>query len=112
MYHGNRGKFGFFPAICFTASESAAAAYGDTITEVEIDRSKLNILVIEMDDAEMREAIDNQEWPCDRDSDIAARIAEGYTAVAYVDCDERGQQHDCLRVLTVDAFADAVSVVE
>jgi hypothetical protein len=111
MYHGSRNaEFGFFPAICFTSSESVASAYGSHVTAVTIDSSKLTVLVVEMAADELRSAIDNQEWPCDRNSDIAARIAEGYTAVRYVDCDERGQSHDCIRVLTAEAFAAAVSV--
>jgi hypothetical protein len=112
MYHGSRNEsFSFFPAICFTESQSAAAAYGGNVTEVEIDRSKLNILAIEMTAEELRDAIDSQEWPCDRQRDIDARIAEGYTAVAYTDCDENGQAHDCIRILAAEAFAAAVKVV-
>lgn len=64
---------------------------------------------VEMTDEEMREAIDNQEWPCDRQADIYAAIADGYDAVAYVDCDEFGQEHDCLRILTAEAFAAVVA---
>lgn len=111
MYHGSRNaELSFFPAICFTESESAASAYGPHIHSVEINRGALNILTVEMTSEEFREAIDNQEWPCDRQRDIDARIAEGYTAVAYTDCDENGQAHDCIRILTAEAFAAAVSV--
>lgn len=111
MYHGSRNaELSFFPAICFTESESAASAYGPHLHTVEINRSVLNILTVEMTREEFREAIDNQEWPCDRAADIAKRIAEGYTAVAYTDCDENGQAHDCIRILTAEAFSAAVSV--
>ena len=110
MYHGTQSnELNFFPAICFTESQSAASAYGPNVFQVAIDRSKLNILVVEITAEEMREAIDNQEWPCDRQADINARIAEGYDAVSYVDCDERGQEHDCLRILTESAYRAAVT---
>jgi hypothetical protein len=109
MYHGSRNaELSFFPAICFTESQSAAAAYGPHVHCVEIDRGALNILSIEMTAEELRQAIDDQEWPCDRQRDIDKRIAEGYTAVQYTDCDERGQSHDCIRILTAEAFAAAV----
>lgn len=109
MYHGSRNsELSFFPAICFTACSRSAAAYGPHVHSVEIDETALSILSIEMDDEQLRDAIDNQEWPCDRQADIDARIAEGYTAVSYSDVDECGQTHDCLRILTADAFAAAV----
>jgi len=108
MFHGSRNEtLEFFPGICFTDSYISAATYGPHVHMVDIDRSKLRIKSIEMTEEQLREAIDDQEWPCDRDADIAATIAEGYDAVAYEDCDERGQTHDCLRLLTVEAF-DAV----
>ena len=112
MYHGSRhDSLSFFPAICFTADRDAAAAYGANVSEVTIDRSRLTIQTVEMTADELRAAIDDQEWPCDRTADIAAAIAEGYDAVAYVDCDEHGTTHDCLRILTADAFAAAVAIV-
>ena len=112
MYHGSRNaELSFFPAICFTESESAASAYGPHIHTVEINRSVLNILTVEMTREEFRKTIDNQEWPCDRAADIAKRITEGYTAVAYTDCDENGTSHDCIRILTADAFAEALGVI-
>ena len=112
MYNGSRNKtLAFYPAICFTCSESAAEAYGPHIAAVEIDRSKLTIKTVEMTAEEMREAIDEQEWPCDRKADITAAIAAGYDAVAYTDCDEHGQTHDCIRILTQAAYDAAVSVV-
>jgi hypothetical protein len=111
MYHGSRNEtLEFFPAICFTESQSAAAAYGPHLHTVVIDESKLNIMSVEMTDDELRDAIDDQEWPCDRQSDIDAAIEAGYDAVAYTDCDERGQSHGCLRILTADAFARSVTV--
>jgi hypothetical protein len=111
MYNGSRSEnLEFYPAICFTDSRSSAAAYGQHIHSVSIDRSKLQIKTVEMTAEEMRAAIDDQEWPCDRAADIAATIAEGYDAVAYTDCDEHGQEHDCLRILTAAAFAAAVTV--
>lgn len=111
MYHGSQNEtLSFYPAICFTESESAAQAYGPYVHAVTIDRSKLVVNSIEMTDEEFRDAIDSQEWPCDRKSDIAATISAGYDAVTYTDCDERGQSHDCIRILTEDAFSAAVSV--
>jgi hypothetical protein len=113
MYNGSRNKeLNFYPAICFTESESAARAYGSFLAEVEIDRSKLSVKTVEMTEDELRAAIDDQEWPCDRQADIDAAIADGYDAVAYVDCDECGQRHDCIRILTEDAFARCVEVAE
>ena len=112
MYHGSRNEtIEFFPAICFTESQSAAAAYGSFVYEAEVDRSKLKIKTVEMTEEELRESIDDQEWPCDRAKDIAATIAAGYDAVAYQDCDERGQMHDCLRILTPEAWAAAVRII-
>lgn len=105
MYNGSRNaELSFYPAVCFTDSESAASAYGPHLHAVKINRSSLNILTVEMTRDELREAIDNQEWPCDRAADIEKRIAEGYTAVAYTDCDENGQEHSCIRILTQEAF--------
>lgn len=113
MYNGSRNAdLGFYPAICFTESQSAAGAYGEYVAAVSIDRSKLNVMTVEMTAEEMREAIDDQEWPCDRQSDIDAAIAVGYDAVAYTDCDECGQEHDCIRILTQAAYDAAVSVSE
>ena len=110
MYHGSQNsELNFFSGICFTESAESAAAYGD-VTSVSIDETALRILRIEMSDVELRDAIDNQEWPCDRQRDIDAAVAAGHTAVAYTDCDENGRQHNCLRILTSDAFADAVVV--
>ena len=108
MFHGSRNMtLEFFPAICFTDSYTSAAAYGPHVHMVDVDRSKLRIKTIEMTEEQLRLAIDDQEWPCDRAKDIAATIAEGYDAVAYQDCDQDGQTHDCLRLLTAEAF-DAV----
>lgn len=111
MYHGSREEFKFFPAICFTDSFDSASSYGDTITEVEIDESKLSILEIELSSEQIRECWDDNEWPCDRQKDVEQRIAEGYGAVRYSDADESGCEHDCIRILTADAFAKAVTVV-
>ena len=109
MYHGSRsGSLGFFPAICFTESAEAAQSYGPHLHCREIDYSRLHIMRVAMTDEEFREAVDSQEWPCDRQRDIDAAIAAGYDAVAYTDCDERGQSHDCIRILTAEAFALAV----
>jgi hypothetical protein len=111
MYNGSRNEtLGFYPAICFTESESAASAYGQHLHTVEIDESKLNVMTVKMTEEEFRDAIDNQEWPCDRQSDIDAAIAAGYDAVAYTDCDERGQSHGCIRILTESAWVAAVSI--
>ena len=111
MHNGSRNAtLGFYPAICFTESESAARAYGPHLHSVEIDRDKLNVMTVEMTEEEFRDAIDNQEWPCDRQADIDAAIAAGYDAVAYTDCDECGQSHGCVRILTADAFAKSVSL--
>ena len=111
MYHGsNNGSFSFFPGICFTSSEFAAAVYGDNVTSVRIDRDALAVQTIDMTAAELRDAIDAQEWPCDRQRDIDAAIAAGFNAVAYTDCDAAGQTHDCLRLLTSAGFDAAVSV--
>ena len=110
MHHGSRNStLEFYPGICFTASKSAAETYGNHLHTVSIDRSKLSVMTVEMDADELRDAIDNQEWPCDRNSEIESAIAAGYDAVEYTDCDERGQTHDCLRILTAAAFAAAVS---
>lgn len=109
MYNGSRNEaLGFYPAICFTESESAAKAYGPYLHTVRIDESKLSVKTVEMTEEEFRDAIDSQEWPCDRQADIDAAIADGYDAVAYTDCDERGQVHGCIRILTAGAFARAV----
>lgn len=109
MYNGSRNaELNFYPAICFTESESAAQAYGPHLHTVMIDESLLNVMSVEMTDEEMREAIDNQDWPCDTQKGIEAAIAAGYDAVAYTDCDERGQAHGCLRILTAEAFAKSV----
>ena len=112
-YHGSRHEsLRFFPAICFTADRGSAANYGEHVHAVEIARDRLRVMAVEMTDDELREAIDDQEWPCDRDDDIAAAIADGYDAVAYVDVDERGAVHDCIRILTREAFLSAVSAAE
>jgi hypothetical protein len=109
-YHGTRSsELTFRPAICFTSYESNAAAYGDNVFAVEIDRSKLNVCKIEMTDEELREAIDDQEWPCDRASDVERYIADGYDAVEYLDVDQYGDTHDCIRILTQRGW-EAVSV--
>ena len=111
MHHGSKNsKLEFFPGICFTESAESAAAYGGNVTSVSIDETALRILRIEMSDVELRDAIDNQEWPCNRQRDIDTAVAAGHTAVAYTDCDENGRQHNCLRILTSDAFAAAVVV--
>lgn len=112
-YHGKRNtELNFRSGICFTSDRSSAAAYGPNVFEVEIDRSKLTIKTVEMTDEELREAIDDQEWPCDRESDRQAAIAAGYDAVEYQDVDERGQMHDCLRILTAEAFEVSVKIVQ
>lgn len=109
MYNGSRNaELKFYPAICFTESEESAQAYGMHVHAVDIDSSLLNVMAVKMTDEEMRAAIDEQRWPCDCQSDIDSAIAAGYDAVAYTDCDERGYAHDCLRILTAEAFARAV----
>ncbi len=113
MYHGSRNsELSFFPAICFTSCSHSAASYGSHLHAVEIDETALSIRTIEMSEEELRDAIDNQEWPCDRQSEIDTHIAAGYDAVRYSDVDECGQSHDCLRILTAAAFAAAVSIDE
>lgn len=110
-YNGSRNEsLAFFPGICFTKCEQSAAAYGEHIAAVEIDRSRLLIQAITMTGDELQQAIDNQEWPCDRQRDIDAAIAAGHDAVQFTDCDERGQTHDCIRILTQAAWDAAVSV--
>jgi hypothetical protein len=90
MHHGSQNsKLEFFPGICFTESAESAAAYGGNVTSVSIDETALRILRVEMSDVELRDAIDNQEWPCDRQRDIDAAVAAGHTAVAYTDCDRK-----------------------
>ena len=109
-YHGSRNdSLVFFPGICFTVSESSAAQYGQYVHGVAIDVSKLRVKRIEMTTEEMRIAIDSQKWPCDTRKEITSTIADGYDAVSYLDCDAAGQMHDCIRVLTSDAFANCVA---
>ncbi len=111
-YNGSRNEtLAFYPGICFTECADAAAAYGEHIAAVEIDCSRLSVQVIAMTDDEMQDAIDNQEWPCDRQRDIDAAIAAGHDAVSFRDCDERGQAHDCIRILTQAAWDAAVAAV-
>lgn len=111
MYHGSRNEtIEFFPAICLTSSRDSAESYGDYLHEVEVDESQLTVLVVEMTDAELREAIDSQEWPCDRDSEIESAIASGHDAVSYRDVDEDGTMHDCIRILTADAWTRACRI--
>jgi len=111
MYNGSMNEtLSFYSGICFTDSCDSAAAYGDYVSEVEIDTEQLNILHVEMTDEEMRNAIDDQEWPCDRQSDRDAAVAQGYDAVSYSDCDERGATHDCLRILSIEAFSRSVKI--
>ena len=108
-YNGSRNEsLAFFTGICFTECEHSAAAYGNHIAAVEIDSSRLSIQTITMTDEEMQQAIDDQEWPCDRQKDIDAAIAAGYDAVKFADCDERGHAHDCIRILTQAAWDAAV----
>lgn len=109
-YNGSRNKsLVFYAGICFTECEQSAAAYGEHVAAVEIDRSRLSIQTIAMTEDELQQAIDDQEWPCDRQRDIDAAIAAGYDAVKFADCDERGQMHDCIRILTQAAWDAAVS---
>ena len=110
-YHGKRStELTFRSGICFTSDRYSAATYGPNVFEAEIDRSKLKIETVEMTDEELREAMDDQEWPCDREFEREATIAAGYDAVEYQDVDERGQVHDCLRILTAEAFEASVRV--
>ena len=111
-YNGSRNEaLAFFSGICFTECEQSAATYGEHVAAVKIDRSRLSMQTITMTDDELEQAIDNQEWPCDRQRDIDAAIAAGYDAVQFADCDERGQTHGCVRILTQAAWNAAVSVV-
>ena len=108
MYHGSRQPSPeFVPGFCLTEDADAAFRYGRHVTQYDLDESRLTVKTIEMTDAEMRTAIDDQEWPCDRAKDIAATIAEGYDAVRYLDCDENGRTHSCLRILTSVVFEGA-----
>lgn len=109
-YHGSRSEtLEFYAGICLTQCDASASAYGEHLHEVDIDISRLNILRVDMTDDELREAIDSQEWPCDTYDEIDAAIDAGYDAVAYTDVDERGRLHDCLRILTEDAFSAIAS---
>ena len=111
-YNGSRNEsLAFFPGICFTECEQSAASYGPNVAAVAIDRSRLSVQTIVMTEEELQIAVDEQEWPCDRQRDIDAAIAAGYDAVAFSDCDERGQTHDCIRILTQAAWDAAVSAV-
>ena len=108
-YHGSRNaSLVFFSGICFTESESSAAQYGQYVHGVTINATKLRVKRIEMTAEEMRIAIDSQKWPCDSRKEIAATIADGYDAVSYVDCDASGRTHDCIRILTDEAYSAAV----
>lgn len=109
-YNGSRNEsLAFFAGICFTDCEHSAAAYGPHVAAVEIDHNNLSVLTVTMTDDEMQQAIDDQEWPCDRQRDIDAAIAAGYNAVQFRDCDERGQTHNCIRILTQAAWDAAVT---
>jgi len=111
MYHGSRdATLDYYPAICLTDDRESAEAYGEHLHTVTVDRSALCILKISMTREELREAIDDNEWPCDRDADIARYVADGYDAVEYMDVDQYGGMHTCLRILTAAAWQSAVEV--
>lgn len=109
MYHGSRNsELNFFPGVCFTSETSAATVYGHHVHEVEVDTAALTIRSFEFSDEELRERIDEQEWPCDRQSEIDSLVEQGYDAVAYTDVDADGCEHDCIRILTQAAWDAAV----
>jgi hypothetical protein len=52
---------------------------------------------------------DDNEWPCDRDSQIAEYVARGIDAIIFDDASGNGAEHKTLRLLSDRALA-AVAV--
>jgi hypothetical protein len=106
-YHGSQGDFRTFPGICFTSDDGSAQSYGGILTTIEIDLDELSVKHIELSDDDVRECLDENEWPCDRQSQIDTLIKQGVDAITYRDADESGDTHNCLRLLSAKALTAA-----
>ena len=101
-YHGSHnGNTTAHLGICLTSDYRAAKEYaGDngTIIEVQLDLSGL--VVAEVDGYDH----DSNEAPGDDGDNRGADV------LAYDDEDERGREHDTIRLMTGDAVCSVVSV--
>lgn len=107
LYHGTfRDTLTLHKGLCLTADRSAAEEYaqGGTVYEIEIDTNNLRIVEIEFSDEELRERIDEQEWPGDRESEIA-KLAETADIIIFRDVDASGRDHVTYRIITEAAIA-------
>lgn len=102
-YHGTRRAFAFYPGICMTSSDRAAASYG-AVHELAVDLDGLTVRRVSGYDAERNSA------PGDTAEELARMLADGVDAVEYDDRDEHGRDHDCLRLLSSRALARVVLV--
>jgi hypothetical protein len=109
-YHGtHHSDLPIHAGLCLTPSEDAAADYGSNVHSVEIDLGGLNVERLWFSDEEIRQMRDDNEWPCDRDSQIAEYVARGVDAIIFDDASGNGAEHKTLRLLSDRALA-AVAV--
>ena len=108
FYHGTDGELVLHSGICLTRHQSSAEAYGSNVYAIEIDTDGLRVDRIYIDGEELRQRIDDQEWPADRDDERLAMIVEGIDAIEYDDVDQDGDLHHTLRLLSYRAISACV----
>jgi len=103
LYHGTRSAtFAAHAGLCLTSDATAAAHYGAGQSfRVDVDLSGLTSRSFEV----ARQDIDNGDYPCDTDEQVAALVADGVDYIAYSDVTEQGREHDCVRLLSGAALA-------
>ena len=108
LYHGTDGDLVLHSGICLTRHQSSAEAYGRNVYAVEIDTDGLRVDRIYIEGDELRQRIDDQEWPADRQAERLAMIADGIDAIEFDDVDDSGDLHHTLRLLSDRAIAACV----
>jgi hypothetical protein len=111
LYHGTQNELILHSGICLTRHRSSAEVYGGTVYEIELDTTGLRVDRIYIEGDELRQRIDDQEWPADRDAERLAMIAAGIDAIEYDDVDASGDLHHTIRLLSDRAIAAAAVAV-
>jgi len=107
LYHGTHnnlmGTGTAHEGMCWTEEENSAEAYAAGGSVYELDMSGLNIVEVAGYDR------DENEAPADADAVRAELAASGADVLVYADEDEFGREHQCYRLVSAKAVAQAAA---
>ena len=108
FFHGTKRTLTAHAGLCLTDDVTAAATYGrGQAYRLTLDLNGLTSRSYSVSRAD----IDNGDYPCDTDEQVAALVADGVDYIVYNDVTEQGREHDCYRLLSPAAVARAAAAV-